>query len=99
MVKLSLLPVFDTQVCPVVLGVVDLVGLVDVQLLLRLLGQVALKKELVEHSHGGLVQIDNLNINLVKKRQLQNVPYQTVLEAKDTLGVGQFLGELLEGVV
>ena len=56
-------PVFVAQVCPVVLGDVDLVGLDGVQLLL-LLGQVALKEELVD-KHGGLVQLDNVKITLV----------------------------------
>ena len=64
MVKLFLLPVFDAQVCPVVLGDVDLVGLDVVQQLL-LLGEVALKEEIVEHWHGDLVQLDNLEIILV----------------------------------
>ena len=71
MVKLPLLPVFDAQVCPVVLGNVDLVGLDGVQQLL-LLGQVALKEELVENRHGGLVQLDNLNEILVKKEAVIN---------------------------
>ena len=66
MIKVPLFPVFDAQVCPVVLGDIDLVGLVGVQQLL-LLGQVALKEELLEHRLGGLVQLDNLEIILVKK--------------------------------
>ena len=66
MIKVPLLPVFDAQVCPVVLGDIDLVGLVGVQQLL-LLGQVALKEELLEHRLGGLVQLDNLEVILVKK--------------------------------
>ena len=89
MVELPL-PVFDAQVCPVVLGDVDLVGLFGVQQLL-LLGQVALKEELVDR-HGGLVQLDNLNIIVVKKRgSYKDVSYRTVSEVKDNLGVGQFL--------
>ena len=83
-------PVFNAQVCPIVLRDVDLVGLYGFQLLL-LLGQVALKEELVDR-HGGLVQLDNLNMILVKKRgSYKDVPYRTVSEVKDNLGVGQFL--------
>ena len=55
----------DAQVCLVVLGDIDLGGLDGVQQLL-LLGHVALKEELGEHRLGGLVQLDNLEIMLVK---------------------------------
>ena len=99
MVELPLLPVFDAQVCPVALGHVDLVGLDGVQQLL-LLGQVALKEELDEHRHSGLVQLDNLNRIIVKKWGGGNHAHQTVLEVKDNLGFGAVSGSALErGVV
>ena len=82
-------PIFNAQVCSVVLGNVLLVGLLGVQQQLVLLDQVALKDELVGHRHSDLVQLDNLNIILVKKRgSYKDVPYRTVSEVKDNGDLG-----------